>query len=106
MSYKKFETLESFLEIKDVLTKYKIDSYTSFQNFALYSSHNKVERYFVIYDLIKRSLPIQGDVIEFEDIDYKRPGGNLNPEMTDFIVGRTLNKNIKNDHILTKKDLI
>jgi|TARA_B110000467_G_scaffold157343_1_gene171977 hypothetical protein len=65
MSYKKFETLESFLEIKDVLTKYKIDSYTSFQNFALYSSHNKVERYFVIYDLIKRSLPIQGDVIEF-----------------------------------------
>lgn len=48
----------------------------------------------------------KGDVIEFEDIDYKRPGGNLNPEMTDFIVGRTLNKNIKNDHILTKKDLI
>jgi sialic acid synthase SpsE len=48
----------------------------------------------------------KGDVIEVEDIDYKRPGGNLNPEMTDFIVGRTLNKNIKNDHILTKKDLI
>jgi len=48
----------------------------------------------------------KGDVIEAEDIDYKRPGGNLNPEMTGFIVGRTINKDIKNDHILTKEDIV
>jgi sialic acid synthase SpsE len=48
----------------------------------------------------------KGDVIEAEDLDYKRPGGNLNPEMTNFIIGRTINKDIKNDHILTKKDIV
>jgi N-acetylneuraminate synthase len=49
---------------------------------------------------------IKGDTIKVEDIDYKRPGGNLDPEMTDFIVGRTVNKDIKNDHILTKEDIV
>jgi hypothetical protein len=65
MGYKKFNTLDSFLKVKEILSKYEVDSYTSFQNFALFSSHNKVERYLVVYDLIKRSLCAEGDVIEF-----------------------------------------
>ena len=48
----------------------------------------------------------KGDVIKVEDLEYKRPGGNFDPGMTDFIVGRTVNKDIKNDHILTKKDIV
>jgi sialic acid synthase SpsE len=48
----------------------------------------------------------KGDTIRTEDIDYKRPGGNFDPEMTDFIVGRTVNKDIKSDHILTKEDIV
>jgi len=48
----------------------------------------------------------EGDVIQSEDIDYKRPGGNINPEMTDFIIGRIMNKDIKSDHILTLKDIV
>lgn len=48
----------------------------------------------------------KGDTIKIEDIDYKRPGGNFDPGMTDFIVGRTVNKDIKNDHILTKEDIV
>lgn len=48
----------------------------------------------------------KGDVIEIKDIDYKRPGGNLNPEMTEFIVGRTVNKDIKSDHILSIEDIV
>ena len=48
----------------------------------------------------------KGDTIKIEDIDYKRPGGNFDPRMTDFIVGRTVNKDIKNDHILTKEDIV
>jgi N-acetylneuraminate synthase len=48
----------------------------------------------------------EGDVIKAEYIDYKRPGGNLNPEMTEFIIGRTVNKNLENDHILTKEDIV
>ena len=43
---------------------------------------------------------------KIEDIDYKRPGGNIDPEMTEFIVGRTVNKNLENDHVLTKEDII
>ena len=59
----------------------------------------------------RRSITItrdmkKGDVIKVEDLEYKRPGGNFDPGMTDFIVGRTVNKDIKNDHILTKKDIV
>lgn len=48
----------------------------------------------------------KGDVISINDVDYKRPGGNLDPEMTKFIVGRTLNKDLNYDHILTLNDII
>ena len=46
-----------------------------------------------------------GETIAVEDIDYKRPGTGLKPEMTDFVVGMTVNKDLKNDHVLTKKDI-
>jgi len=48
----------------------------------------------------------KGEIIAYEDIDYKRPGGAFDPEMTEFIVGRTVNKNLKFDHILTKEDIV
>lgn len=47
----------------------------------------------------------QGDVLKIEDIDYKRPGGGFDPDMTDFLVGRTVSRDLKFDHILTKEDL-
>jgi N-acetylneuraminate synthase len=58
----------------------------------------------------RRSISItremtKGDVITKEDIDYKRPGGGFSPEMTGFIVGRTVNKDLPYDHILTNADL-
>ena len=48
----------------------------------------------------------KGEIIAYEDIDYKRPGGAFDPEMTEFIVGRTVNKDLKFDHILTKEDIV
>ena len=48
----------------------------------------------------------KGEIIALDDIDYKRPGGNIDPEMTSFIVGRTVNKDIVSDHILTVQDII
>ncbi len=48
----------------------------------------------------------KGEVISYEDIDYKRPGGAFDPDMTEFIVGRTVNKDLKFDHILTKEDIV
>lgn len=48
----------------------------------------------------------KGDTICTEDIDYKRPGIGLLPEMSDFIIGMKVNRNLEYDHILTKADLI
>lgn len=48
----------------------------------------------------------KGDIIGYEDIDYKRPGGAFDPDMTEFVVGRTVNKDLKFDHILTKEDIV
>jgi N-acetylneuraminate synthase len=46
-----------------------------------------------------------GEVITADDIDYKRPGTGLKPEMTEFIIGMSVNKELQNDHILMKEDL-
>ena len=48
----------------------------------------------------------KGEVIQAADIDYKRPGGGFDPEMTEFIVGMSVNKDLGNDHILSKSDII
>jgi sialic acid synthase SpsE len=66
---------------------------------------NEKKREFRRSIVITRDIE-KGDIIKAEDIDYKRPGGNLNPEMTEFIIGRLVNKNLKNDHILTKEDMV
>jgi len=48
----------------------------------------------------------EGEIIKAEDLDYKRPGGGFEPEMTEFLVGRTISKNLPFDHILEKADLL
>lgn len=48
----------------------------------------------------------KNEIIQPEDIDYKRPGGGFDPEMTAFVVGRTINKDLKFDHILKNMDII
>jgi sialic acid synthase SpsE len=48
----------------------------------------------------------KGEVISINDLDYKRPGTGFSPEMTGFIVGLKVNKDLQEDHILDKEDLI
>ena len=48
----------------------------------------------------------KGEVIKYTDIDYKRPGTGIKPEMTDFVIGRMINKDLKYDHILSREDII
>ncbi|BCB96335.1 N-acetylneuraminate synthase [Dissulfurispira thermophila] len=48
----------------------------------------------------------KGEIITYDDIDYKRPGNGLAPELTDFVVGHKVNKDLKYDHILKKEDII
>ena len=48
----------------------------------------------------------KGEVIQATDLDYKRPGTGLAPEMTDFVIGRTAKADLEYDHILTLGDLL
>lgn len=48
----------------------------------------------------------KGEVITEEDLDYKRPGTGLSPSMTEFVIGRAVNKDLAYDHILTQEDLV
>lgn len=79
------------------------DAMGSFRIKATESAEKKKEfrRSIVINRKMKK-----GEIISYEDIDYKRPGGAFDPNMTDFVVGRTINKDLPYDHILTKEDLI
>ncbi|MBD1558475.1 N-acetylneuraminate synthase [Vibrio sp. S9_S30] len=47
-----------------------------------------------------------GEKIKATDIEYKRPGTGLKPEMTEFVVGMTVNKDLVSDHILVMDDLV
>lgn len=92
-------------EMKEIVENAKrvSDAMGSFRITATESDEKKREfrRSIVLTREIKK-----GEVIAYEDIDYKRPGGAFDPEMTEFIVGRTVNKDLKFDHILTKEDII
>ena len=48
----------------------------------------------------------KGEIITSKDLDFKRPGTGLKPELSEFIIGMKVNKDLKYDHILTKDDLI
>ena len=92
-------------EMKDIVENSKriSDAMGSFRITATESDEKKRE--------FRRSIVLtremkKGEIIQEEDIDYKRPGGGFDPDMTDFIVGRTVNKDLKFDHILTKQDLV
>ena len=80
-----------------------VDALGSFRISATESQEKKTEfrRSIVITKDLKK-----GYVLQEEDLDYKRPGGGFSPGMTEFIVGRTLNKDLPYDHILTKEDLV
>ena len=47
----------------------------------------------------------KGQKIEKKHIDFKRPGEGIGPEMIDFIIGRSVNKDVESDHVLTLDDL-
>jgi len=48
----------------------------------------------------------KGEIIGADDIDYKRPGGGFKPEMTEYLIGRTVNKDLEFDHVLLSEDIV
>ena len=92
-------------EMKEIVENSKriSDAMGSFRITATESDEKKKE--------FRRSIVItrdmkNGDKITMNDIDYKRPGGGFDPGMTEFIVGRTINKDLSDDHVLTKEDIV
>ena len=79
------------------------DALGSFRISATESDEKKAE--FRRSIVITRSLKA-GDTISKDDLDYKRPGTGLKPEMSEFIVGLKVNKDLPCDHILSKTDLV
>lgn len=75
----------------------------SFRITATESDDKKAEfrRSIVITRTMKK-----GEILQLDDLDYKRPGTGLKPEMTEFIVGMSINKDLPFDHILTKEDIV
>jgi len=46
-----------------------------------------------------------GEIFTDEMLDYKRPGGGFDPEYKDFILGRSAQRNISYDHIISSEDI-
>jgi len=58
----------------------------------------------------RRSIVITRDVLkghkfEINDFDFKRPGVGLKPEAVEYLVGRTANKDMPYDYIITLEDI-
>lgn len=80
-----------------------IDALGSYRITATESDEKKVEfrRSIVMTSDLK-----EGHVLTEKDFEYKRPGTGLSPDMAKFLVGRTLNKDVTFDHILTVEDIV
>lgn len=89
------EIVENSKRISDALGSFRITA----------SESDEKKREFRRSIVIKREMK-KGDVLQAEDIDYKRPGGGFDPGMTEFLIGRTVSEDLPFDHILKKEDLV
>lgn len=55
--------------------------------------------------VIRRSIK-RGEKLRIEDIDFKRPGTGINPDEVQYVLGRTLAKDVEEEHELKWTDLI
>ncbi len=47
----------------------------------------------------------KGDIIKESDLDFKRPGTGIKPEEKEYVIGRTLKRNVEKDVLLKWDDL-
>ena len=52
-----------------------------------------------------KSLPA-GHVLSLEDLDYKRPGNGIHPDESEYLVGRTLKRDVADDDAFSWDDLV
>lgn len=89
------DIVENSKRINDALGSYRISSVED----------DERKREFRRSIVLTRDMK-KGEVIQKEDLDYKRPGIGLEPGMSEFIIGMKVNKDLQKDHILTKEDIV
>ncbi len=89
------EIVENAKRISNAMGSFRITSFESEEQ------KREFRRSIVIARKMKK-----GDVIQDGDLDYKRPGRGLKPEMTAFVIGRTIKRDLEFDHILTNEDIV
>ena len=47
----------------------------------------------------------KGDILSNESLTWKRPGTGIEPSEIDKVIGRKINKDLDEDHIITWEDL-
>ncbi|MGD9554010.1 MAG: N-acetylneuraminate synthase family protein [Arcobacteraceae bacterium] len=48
----------------------------------------------------------KGEILSLDNVDIKRPGHGISPKYFDSILGKTVNKNLKDDEVLKNEDII
>ena len=89
------EIVENSKRISDALGSFRITA----------SESDEKKKEFRRSIVITRDMK-KDEIITEEDLDYKRPGGGFDPEMTEFVIGRTICKDLDFDHILSKEDIV
>lgn len=73
-------------------------------------NENALKRKETKQKLYRRSIIIKnpkksGEIIDFSDLDFKRPGSGISPVFTDIVCGMALKKDVSQNHILLWEDL-
>ncbi|WP_217506331.1 N-acetylneuraminate synthase family protein [Paenibacillus xylanilyticus] len=80
------------------------DALGSFQRTVSKAEQNKKDKF-------RRSIVLtkdmkQGEIILAEDLTFKRPGTHISPDQEQYVIGRTLKKDMKQDELLNWCDLL
>ena len=60
----------------------------------------KMQKSIVAAKILKK-----GEIIKYEDLSFKSPGGGLKPYETDLVINRKLKKNVQEDEFILSEDL-
>ena len=65
----------------------------------------KVSRLNARRSIVLKNTMKKGQTINCENITYKRPASGISTLFWDQVIGKTLNKNLEEDHILKWEDI-
>ena len=92
--------LEEFIEVLR-----EVEKTLGPNKFTEFSEEEKTYRRYVKKSIVAKRDILKGERLTKEDIAFKRAEGGLSPSDTKEILGKSINKNIQKNNIITKNDL-